>query len=191
MPETDLIQESFKINIQVLKYVGLYRSRAFPNLSKIYGMFLYILFNVGVVILGYTQWIKFPNEMIGNLTAPHLIQATFFLIKFFPFLSDNKKVQNCMNFLADPYFVPEAKNQKKILTNCVRYCQRLNLFYFSEVVCLVIVGVSLPVFMEKQDFPISIWLPYDTKQNFWTFYLTYGIISLGNFASSYYFSFSY
>ena len=170
----NFIQDSFKIDINVLRFFGLYPSNNNSVLVKVKSILAYFVAYVLVTILVFISVLSENDydNMQMNFIVVWLCESIGFSFKLLPFLINGRRIMECVNYFEQPQFEPTNLEEKKIIDECVWICQRNSKAYFYTIVMSVIVW-SIPVLWFKSaKLPINCWLPYDPEDNLFSYYAT-------------------
>ncbi|KAJ3658568.1 hypothetical protein Zmor_010301 [Zophobas morio] len=159
----DIIQQSFKINLIVLKMFGLYPSENNSVFVKVRAYTLYFTLLVLATILTLVNLVLDKNSGTTqkNLMTVFVSETMFISFKVLPFLRYGEKIKNCINFFGHKDFAPKDFEEKQITAKCIRICRRNSTVYFYGIVMAEIVWNVPVIFSKEKKFPIYPWLPYD------------------------------
>ena len=179
---TTIIQQSFKVALDVLSIFGLYTSGNNSTVLKVRAYALYFsLLVLGTSLILANLILK--NDVSGmqmNLMVTYVAETTTVGLKVLPFFRNGERIHKCINFFGRRDFAPKDKQEKKIIAECISICRRNCLAYFWGVVSTATIW-SLPVFFTKErTFPLQLWLPYDSISSDVIYYVTLLYIAAGN-----------
>lgn len=177
---TDIINESFKINLRYLQFCGLYHPLEFKKLFKLKAFILYLFLNIGLLVLGYIRWFQEPETVIKTITPSFLADSTSFTYKFAAFIINNRRIKNCVHFFDHSCFLSKKAKERKIIMDCVDHCQKVNFVYCVGVSGAIAFSLIPGLYTEGFLLPVEIWLPYDYTKSFLVYYMTYFAIFCGN-----------
>ena len=178
---TNLIQDSFKIDIKVLRFFGLYPSNNSSVLVKVKSILLYFLTYVLVSILmlmGILSDNDYDNIQM-NFVVIYLCQTVGFAFKVLPLLFNGHGIMNCVNYLQQPSFQPFDLEEKKIADECVHVCHRNSAAYFYGILLCVVVWIVPNLQFKGHKLPLDCWLPYDVTTNLFYYCATWIFLFLG------------
>ena len=169
---TKIIQDSFKINIDVLRFFGLYPPINNSVLAKVKSLLFYFLSYVLVSILIFIRILSnndYDNIQM-NLTIIFLWETVGFAFKVLPLLLDGRRIMKCVNYFEQPQFEPTDLEEKRIIDECVYECRRNSTAFFYGIMASVVVW-SFPAFrhFNTRRLPINCWLPYDPGTNLFSY----------------------
>ncbi|RZB38748.1 7tm 6 domain containing protein [Asbolus verrucosus] len=134
--KNNIISQSFSINLSVMRFLG--------SLNIIY-----ILSAKNLDILQL------------NFSAAYLTEVACFTAKLLPFIRNGQHIKMCINYFANPCFIPHGDKQKNIIDECSKICRRNTMVYLIVVTCAAITWIVKPFFFKGTGLPLDIWLPYD------------------------------
>ncbi|KAJ3658566.1 hypothetical protein Zmor_010299 [Zophobas morio] len=171
---TSISEDSFKINLDVLRFFGLYPSDNNSVLVKVKSVLFYLVSYILVAILVFMGILSENNydNLQMNVIVIWLCETIGFTFKVLPLLFDGRRIMNCVNYFAQVEFKPIDREEKKITDECVSVCHRNSTAYFYGIAVWVVVW-TFPVLLSKgRALPINCWLPYDPAANLVNYYGT-------------------
>ena len=169
-----LIQDSFKISIDVLRFFGLYPSNNSSVLVKVKSILLYFLTYVLVstlILIGILSNNDY-DSMQMNFMVIFLCETVGFGLKVLSLLFDGRRIVNCVNCLEQPDFQPFDFEEKKITDECVYVCHRNSAVFFYGILACVSAW-TLPSLQSKgRKLPLNCWLPYDPTADLFNYCAT-------------------
>ena len=148
----NLIQDGFKIDINVLRFFGLYPSNFSSVLVKVKSILLYFLTYLLVSIL----------MLMGNIQVKfvviYLCQIAGFAFKVLCLVFDGQRIMNCVNYIEQPDFQPFDLEEKKIKDECVYVCHTNSAAYFYGILSCVLQ-------FKGHKLRLNCWLPVDPTTN--------------------------
>ncbi|RZB40845.1 7tm 6 domain containing protein, partial [Asbolus verrucosus] len=181
----DIIAQSFSINLNVMRILGLYPPETYKYLYKVCSYITYSIFVVLVSLLAilYVIFDEQHDILQLNLTGIYLAETVSFITKLLPFIRNGSRIKKCINYFGAPYFLPYLNKHKEIIDKCNNICRRNSMAYFTGVLLGEITWNIKPLLMKGNRFPIGIWLPFDAAADtriYWTTYIFLAAASVYN-----------
>jgi hypothetical protein len=165
---TNIIQESFGVNLSVLKALYLYTSEKATRSYKVRAFVIYFLFIFYVPILGMLYFVLEENidmKRVGD-NAFVLAEVCCYTTKLLPFITKAQRIKNCIHYFESPHFVTFGKNQKIIIDDCVSICKRNSWIFIISLTGGFLLWAIKPFFLKDYRLPIDVWLPVNLKKQF-------------------------
>ncbi|RZB40832.1 7tm 6 domain containing protein, partial [Asbolus verrucosus] len=143
-----VIEESFGINLRVMKACCLYPPLTHGRWYKIKAYLMHLCFVMPVPTLGILYLLlkeDLDMERV-NYNAGFLAQTTCFTTKLLPFIKEGHRIRKCIDYFNSSSFAVLNEKQKKIMDQCVKVCRR-NTFIF-----LICVGGGVTSWATKPFF---------------------------------------
>lgn len=180
---TDVIKQSFEINLKIMKTFRLYQFSNFLIIHKIQAWGFYVVCVLTITILTILNFlVKEELDIVQfNHSAMYLAESVCWFTKLPPFLLNGNKVKQCINYFSDPYFTEMTHNtkQKKIIDNCIKTCQSNSKVFLVIVVSGLINFNTKPLFWKGRRFPVELLLPFDATKELWIYITVYLVIAAG------------
>lgn len=177
----DVIQRSFKWNLFIMRIAGLYPTKSFRKLYKIYSWIYYVLFTVATPTLAFAELFihKVTDfEMISD-TVSMALEIAMFIAKLLPFIVNVDGIEVTLATLHSEVFTNYLPEQQKYVNNAVNSCNRCFHFYWKFCIASLITWVLNPFLMREHRLPINIWVPFDIFQNQFIFAAVFLFTVLG------------
>ncbi|XP_063919463.1 odorant receptor 94b-like [Zophobas morio] len=171
---TDIITDSFKTTLTIMRYIGLFYDEKQAKILKIWSLSLYLSVVLGTTLafVGFlTQ--KTDDIMQINQMVVFLVSSAAICVKVLLFLVNGSRMKKCIEYFGDHRFAPKTNEEKIIIDDCHRVCKRNFRIYGSILFVADICWNILPFFEKKPRLPINIWLPYEITIKPAIFYTTY------------------
>ncbi|KAJ3658558.1 hypothetical protein Zmor_010291 [Zophobas morio] len=160
---SNIIKESFNIDLNVLSIFGLYITGNNSAFFKVRAYALYFFLLVMGTILILTNLIL-KNNISGmqmNLMVTYVVETMSIWFKVLPFIRNGERIKKCIDFFGQSDFAPRDTQEQEIIDECVAICRRNCTAYFCGIIITVILW-NVPVYFGKEKtFPVQLWLPYD------------------------------
>ena len=181
-----VVETSFKLNLTVMKILGLYPFENYPHLYKIYAPTVYAFAMLPGSILGFIQ-LFFKRDTDGVKYDDLISMVVIFQApKFLSVVVNGSNIRKCINYFDEYIFVKQSAKHENIVENCVSVCRRnSNVFFFGCVASIFSWCGQLYFRGKNDDLPVNVWMPLSLKQEpvfnkFLYFNLVIGICLLDN-----------
>lgn len=167
MPPNNLVEESFKYHLMILKIFALYPFDSCPKIYIPYGFFFYIAFTVTTPILALTSIFVTGENDIESISQKGfmIVELTAMIVKLLPCKINPEGTRRTVYNLNKEIFNRQLPEQDFILDECVKNCKYV-LMIFSTSCCFAVMTWALsPLMYDERRFPFSVWLPYEPFEN--------------------------
>ena len=172
---TELVRQLFSLNLTVMRLLGLYPTKKYKIIYKVYAYIVYIFFIVPVPVLPSLYLLLGENVDLALIAqnAFSIGETTCFVFKLLQFIRNADKIRKCIYLVESPIFTNYAKTQDQIMDDCVHVCTRNAKFF--HFFCILTAGswAVVPLFGNEYKLPLDVWLPYDTTGGGLPYTLTY------------------
>ncbi|RZB40583.1 7tm 6 domain containing protein [Asbolus verrucosus] len=177
----NIIEQSFNINLNIMRALGLYRPEKTKSFNKVRAYFVYIFF---IILIPFSTLLSFPlGEKLDvtqiNFNAAFLAESLCFIMKLLPFIRKERKIRKCIQYFGDHSFTPSSKEQKIIIDDCIRVCRRNSIVLVFSVTFAAACWVIRPLLMPDHALPLEVWLPFDIKADLKIYYFVYIYLVIG------------
>ncbi|XP_063912009.1 odorant receptor Or1-like [Zophobas morio] len=183
---TELVRQLFSLNLTVMRLLGLYPTKKYKIIYKVYAYIVYIFFIVPVPVLPSLYLLLGENVDLALIAqnAFSIGETTCFVFKLLQFIRNADKIRKCIYLVESPIFTNYAKTQDQIMDDCVHVCTRNAKFF--HFFCILTAGswAVVPLFGNEYKLPLDVWLPYDTTGGGLPYTLTYIFMVTGVFIDS-------
>ncbi|CAH1374427.1 unnamed protein product [Tenebrio molitor] len=181
-----IIEESFRVNLRVMKACHLYPPETHTRLFKILAYIMHFLLVIPVPTLGvlYVLLEDDLNMERVNYNAGFLAQTACFITKLLPFVRYGRRIKKCIHFFESPLFAVVKEEHKKIMNKCIKVCQRNTRIFLFCVAGGVTSWATKPFFWEGRNFPVDIWLPFSVTTDITIYCTLYFFIATGVYFAS-------
>jgi hypothetical protein len=186
-----LVRKAFAPNLRVMQFFGLYPSRKYKILYKIYAYIYYFILIVPPPILTSLYFVFGENIDLAfvaqNVFA--IAETGCFVFKAFQFIKNAEKIRKCLYMMENSIFMTYTRTQAHIVDKYISVCTR-NSYFFLFLCSLTAVTWSIaPLFGKEYKLPLDIWLPYDIDitSGGRAYVLSYIFVVLGKYLVCFYF----
>jgi hypothetical protein len=182
MMKPSIIEQSFRINLKVMKAFHLYPPENYTPLYKIKAYFMQLVFVFPLPVLGilYLLLEEHLDWKRVNYNAGFLAQATCFTTKFLPFISNGHRIKKCIVFFESSSFNVVKARHEHILNECIQICRRNTRIFLFCVGGGVASWVAKPLFWEGRNLPVDVWLPFNPTSEVTVYCCIYIYLTTGN-----------
>ena len=160
--------------VTIIKIMQLFRWYPPEKKSKRHVVEGYVLYIFLLVVVDFLATVKmFIEKEYDFMQVIYISETIWYALKLLPFLNGNDRIKKCIGYFDGVEFQPQDNTEKEILSNSVSLCQIMSNFYIVGITCVEIVYVLSPLFSNRQELPLQIWLPYSTTSSILTYYVTY------------------
>lgn len=176
-----IIDQSFSLNIKILKIFCMFISQKSNVFLKIAGVSMYGFFTILMPSLvgGYLVFEKVSNMARFSDNAILFVQTACFIPKLLPFLYNQEAIIQCMYYFESPFFKNFEKNHPEIINECIKVCRQNSKVFFAFLVGANASFALKPLISGELRLPADILVPHswiDSKIFFW---FCYFFVSIG------------
>jgi hypothetical protein len=182
MTNSSITEQSFRINLRVMRAFQLYPPENHTPLYKIKAYFVHFVFVMYIPILGilYLLLEEHLDMERVNYNAAFLAQVTAFSAKFLPIINNAYRIKKCITFFESSSFNITKAKHGNILDNCIQICRRNTRIFLVCVAVGVTNWATKPLFWEGRNFPTDVWLPFDATSEITVYCCVYIYLATGN-----------
>jgi hypothetical protein len=182
MTNSSITEQSFRINLRVMRAFQLYPPENHTPLYKIKAYFVHFVFVMYIPILGilYLLLEEHLDMERVNYNAAFLAQVTAFSAKFLPIINNAHRIKKCITFFESSSFNITKAKHGNILDNCIQICRRNTRIFLVCVAVGVTNWATKPLFWEERNFPTDIWLPFNATSHITVYCCVYIYLATGN-----------
>ena len=136
---TDIITDSFKTTLTIMRYIGLFYDEKQAKILKIWSLSLYLSVVLGTTLafVGFlTQ--KTDDIMQINQMVVFLVSSAAICVKVLLFLVNGSRMKKCIEYFGDHRFAPKTNEEKIIIDDCHRTIVNEILGY-TAAYCLLLI----------------------------------------------------
>ncbi|XP_068909817.1 uncharacterized protein [Tenebrio molitor] len=186
MTNSSITEQSFRINLRVMRAFQLYPPENHTPLYKIKAYFVHFVFVMYIPILGilYLLLEEHLNMERVNYNAAFLAQVTAFSAKFLPIINNAHRIKKCITFFESSSFNVTKAKHGNILNNCIQICRRNTRIFLVCVAVGVTNWATKPLFWEGRNFPTDVWLPFNATSHITVYCCFYIYLATGNMSDT-------
>jgi hypothetical protein len=157
-----VIDQSFKINLAVMHFIGLYSHENDTIWKKTQAYIFYFLCIIPMPVLGILYLLYGKEIDLERMydNAFLLADMTCYITKLLPFIKNSDKLKICLKALKSPHFAVLNREEMAIITECTKICKRNSRIFFIVVLGGISVWATKPLFWKHYNLPIDIWIPF-------------------------------
>ncbi|XP_063907262.1 odorant receptor 4-like [Zophobas morio] len=166
----NIIEQSFKVNTQIMTFLCWYPPEKKSPLFQVRRYFFYVMLLVVPTVLTLIDIIV-EGDYDDKQTI-FVAETISFSFKILPFLKNNHRIKNCINYFGQPDFSPKDETQEDVIRPCVEMCQKISKLYLVGCFSAQVMFVLPSLVSKNYELPMKIWLPYDATSGIVVYYST-------------------
>ncbi|KAG5874078.1 hypothetical protein JTB14_033427 [Gonioctena quinquepunctata] len=163
MNPPNLVQDSFKYHILLMKLLGLYPLDNFPRLFPLYAYFCYFCFTIPFPPLATIKLIVLKEKDMSKIcdSLSLILEVGVMVLKLLPFKRTPYKITRSIFYLDNPVFNKNIQEQEYIIRGTVTTCRRIFLIFLCSCMTSLTTWSLKVFFYQERTLPTDVWLPFD------------------------------